>query len=129
MEDKGAQKDEAVLVERYRVKLGLQPWEEWADRTARTAATQGSLPKGRRSGRTTLGILRAIAMCERLGAAALAISAEPLANRKECLRIARNSVAALELSIRVTEDYPGCSRGDLSVLYTDHHIHIKRPAS
>lgn len=123
------QEDESVLIESYRVKLGLQPWEEWADRMAKAVELLGIKSTGRRSGRTTFGILRAIAMCEQREATVLAISAEPLANRKECVQIAKNAIAALGLSIRVTEDYPGCSRGDLSVLYTDHHIHIKRSAS
>lgn len=129
MSDKGAQEDVASIVERYRVKLGLQPWEEWAERVAKEVARFGIKPTGRRSGRTTFGILKAIALCEQREATVLAIDAQPLTNRNYCIELARRSIAILGLRIRVTEDYPGCSRGDLSVLYTDHHIHIPRLAS
>jgi len=121
--------DVEVLVERYRIKLNLKPWGEWADHmaeVARKAATYRGIPveRGRRTGRTQLGILKAIALCEKTGARVLAIKAEPKANLENCLHMARESVARLGLQIRVTPDFPGCSRGELAVSYVDHNIHI-----
>lgn len=134
MSDKGAQtEDVASIVERYRVKLDLQPWEDWARSVAAVAAAvffDSGIPYqlGRRSGRTQHGILCALALCEQRSAAVLAICAEPVSNLRYCIDMARQSIAGLGLEIRITRDFPGCSQGELSVLYTDHHIHIKRSA-
>lgn len=123
--------DVDTLVERYRIRLNLKPWEEWADHmtsaAGKIAALRGTpVERGRRTGRTQFGILKAIALCEQTGARVLAIKAEPKANLDNCLYIARDSVAGLglQLKIRVTADFPGCSRGELAVSYVDHHIHI-----
>lgn len=116
-----------TLVERYRIRLGLKPWEEWVEyiNAILLKQTGKSNTQHRRTGRTQFGILRAIALCEQRGAVVLAVSADPPPNRSYCINMAENSIAGLGLDIRVTPDYPGCSEGDLAVLYTDHHIHVR----
>lgn len=113
-----------VLVEGYREKLGLMPWEDWAAIIDSTLRREHGIDNRsrRRTGRTQFGILRAIAMCEQKGAVVLSIQAEPLTNMNYCIGMARTSIDRLELDIRVTADFPGCSDGNLAVLYTDHHI-------
>lgn len=116
-----------ALVEGYRVKLGLKPWEDWARQIDEIPMKDHGVGnrQRRRTGRTQLGILKAIAKCEREGAVVLAIQAEPMANMKYCVHMAKDSIFKLGLDIRVTADYPGCSDGNLAVLYVDHHIHTR----
>ena len=116
--------DIADIVERFRIALGLKPWEEWADQiTAALMRSSGiTNTQHRRTGRTQFGILQALAKCIQVGASVLSIQADPELNRRYCIDMARENISKLGLDIRVTRDFPGCSNGDLAVLYVDHHI-------
>lgn len=79
-------------VERFRVRLELLPWGDQAKWAANLVERHGLIPNGRRSGRTTRGLLTAIARAHLDGASTIAINASPSANMDECVRIAKNLI-------------------------------------
>lgn len=112
--------EDEYVVERYRIQLGLKPWAWWANHVAEVARRNGMTSDGRRSGRTTIGILRSIAEAQRVGARIIAVIAEPRANREYCMAQARALSLGLEIShIHIVAGEIGSIRHDVS--YVDHH--------
>ena len=90
------------LVERWRVLLGLLPWEEHAANARRALAKAASVTGvayelGRRSGRTTRGLLYALARCVEVGTDTLHVHAETLAVADDAVSAARDMIDKLGL--------------------------------
>ncbi len=124
LEDFHAQVEE--LVDKYRVKLGLKPWREYSAEAREMCrkyedATGLRVEFGRRSGRTTRGLLRTIARSQLriFPSKVIYIRAGNEACAVECLWHARGMIEKLGLDLKariiLNEQVPGHV-----TLYTDH---------
>ncbi len=98
--------DVDAIVERYRVKLGLRPWSEFALSASdlQEAGWHGHPSQERRSGRTTLGILTTLAKCEAWGIGIVMLNDTRIARDHvypELLTIARR--LGVGVAIRVSD--------------------------
>lgn len=97
------------LAEQYRIKLGLRTWEEqeqWANE--KRESLSGTLSsasyeryKGRQSGRTTRGLLLAIARAVRLETGDLIVEGISDNHEGVLIDLARDLVSKLRLDLRV----------------------------
>jgi hypothetical protein len=111
------------LAEQYRVTLGLRPWEEqkqWANnKREKMALTPEAYEawKDRQSGRTTKGLLLAIARAVHVGARVLIVEGHGAQHEDVLVIRARGMVADLGLSLEVQ----GYLRSK-TAHYTDHLV-------
>lgn len=114
------------LVEDYRVRLGFRPWDEYASFArdvvrAHSRATGIPYDSNRRSGRTTLGLLRAIARCVLSGERELLIVGPDRAVTEHSVHRARDLLAGLGIS-GITVRSVGSRPRQGRVNYRDHYL-------
>lgn len=113
---------EELLAEDYRQRLRLRTWYEQAEYAAdmwqRFSPFNYRDPRG--SGRTTRGLLRAIAGCTVKSIQTLVIDCGPENNRSHCIDMARQLVGRLGLMIMVVPDAKRRQSRDW-ITYRDHY--------
>lgn len=125
--DKGSPSRVEALVEEYRVKLSLKPWSEHqADAREICAKVQDQTGErvgfGRRSGRTTYGLLQAIARAQTriFPADTIYIRARPQAMATHAYWMAKEMIAKLGLDMKVKILLNADRPPPQITLFTDH---------
>lgn len=120
--------EESRVVEMYRIALGLQPFTTYASNQYRSSIESGRGERDaiRRTGRTTFGLLRALAKCTIQNSRFLYVTAGNYAADREIIKMAtgmRNRVnQTMPRTIRRLSDAekPPVEENTDVVVYTDH---------